>query len=34
MAVGARSYVSGHVSNYSPIDAVPKPEVIQHRKKR
>jgi hypothetical protein len=34
MAVGARSYVSGHVSNHSPIDAVPKPEVIQHRKKR
>jgi len=34
MAVGARSHVSGHVSNHSPIDAVPKPEVIQHRKKR
>ena len=34
VAVGARSYVSGHVSNHSPIDAVPKPEVIQHRKKR
>src|SRR6266487_4594456 len=34
MAVGARSHVSGRVSNYSPIDAIPKPEVIQHRKKR
>jgi len=34
MAMGARSYVSGHVSNHSPIDAVPKPEVSQHRKKR
>jgi hypothetical protein len=34
MAVGARSHVPGNVSYHSPVDAVPKPEVIQHRKKR
>ena len=34
MSMSARSYVSSHMSNHPPFKAVPKPEIIDHRKKR